>query len=144
MRFLFLLTLLFVSFTSFAGGPVCSANWVEEVKSECSGGGTQDMTRCLGKKGQLVEDILNKEYKSLKEDLADPSELVKAQRTWLSYRNAECAYQSSGYVCDSGISGMCSISKGICQMNLSCKRIKLIREHIGTKCNGCPVRKSDG
>jgi uncharacterized protein YecT (DUF1311 family) len=144
MRFFLLVAMVLVPCMAFAGGPVCSANWVEKIKSECSDGGTQDMTRCLGKKGQLVDDLLNKEYKNLKEDLTDPSDLIKAQRAWLAYRDSECNYQSSGYSCDSGISGMCSISTGICRMNLSCERIKLIREHIGTKCNGCPARKSDG
>lgn len=144
MRFILLVAMVLVPYLAFASDSVCSGNWVEKVKSECSDGGTQGMTRCLGKKGQLVDDILNKEYKNLKEDLTDPSQLVKAQRLWFAYRNSECRYQSSGYSCNSGISGMCSISTGICRMNLTCDRIKLIREHIRMKCNGCPARKSEG
>lgn len=121
---------------------MCTGDWIEKSQQSCDFGGTQDFIRCLDIKIQKTDAILNKKYRLLKDDLVDPSDLVKSQRSWIAYRNSECVYQSSGTVCNSGNRGMCDISSGICKMRLTCERVMLLREHIKAKCNGCPARKS--
>ena len=122
---------------------VCTDPWMAKVSNECGGGAGQEMQRCFGARRQEADTELNKVYGQLKADLVSPNDLVKAQRAWLNYRDAECNYQASGYACDTGISGMCSLTIGMCQMQLTCGRVKVLREHIEEKCNGCPERKSD-
>lgn len=140
----FLVLAGFASTFALATEPPCSAAWSKRTQDQCNAGGTQDMTRCLGTKLREADKELNKVYAGLKADLVEPSAVTRAQRSWVAYRNAECTYQSSGYACDSGTSGMCSLSSGFCQMQLTCERVNLLRKHIEAKCNGCPVRKSDG
>jgi uncharacterized protein YecT (DUF1311 family) len=143
MRIPIVIIALLFSALAWSAEPPCTDSWIKKTQ-ECDDGGTQNMTRCFGAKRQEADDELNDIYGQLKADLVDPRVFVKAQRSWIAYRDAECTYQSSGYACDSGISGMCSLSSGLCQIRLTCERVKLLREHIDTKCNGCPVRKSDG
>ena len=139
-----LLIVCILSIPASAADVICAEKWVEKAKEACDSGHTQEFSRCLGKKRQQADNALNQDYKKLKDDLVDPADLIKAQRSWITYRDNECAYTSSGYDCTSGISGMCSISTGICEMQLTCERVRRLREHIEYKCNGCPPRKSDG
>ena len=140
------LTALICSFSISAlasDAQVCTDRWLAKVSNECGGGAGQEMQRCFGARRQEADTKLNKVYGQLKADLVSPSILVKAQKAWLNYRDAECNYQASGYACDTSVSGMCALTIGICQMRLTCNRVKILREHIEEKCNGCPVRKSE-
>jgi uncharacterized protein YecT (DUF1311 family) len=114
-----------------------------EAFENCDGGTGQEMQRCFGEWRHKAVSELNKIYGQLKADLLTPEDLVKAQRAWSAYRDAECGYRASGYACDTGIAGMCSLTLGICEMKLNCDRVKVLLEHMKEKCNGCPARKDN-
>jgi len=115
---------------------LCSPAWVQKL-AQC-----EDIGRCAGDARAQSDRELNRVYNELRMDLQDPRPLVQAQRAWLAYQKAECEYQSSGYDCESGMSGMCSVERAMCQVHLTCERVRKLREHIQQKCNGCPVRKT--
>jgi len=122
----------------------CTAEWLADTDLKCGIGGTQDTIRCYVKAVRNASVELNRVYQDLEADLAEPGQLIRAQRAWLSYQREECGYQASGYDCDNGIAGMCSLSHGVCELRLTCERVERLREHTAAKCNGCPPRKSDG
>jgi uncharacterized protein YecT (DUF1311 family) len=126
-----------------AAQEVCSDSWNNNWKEKCDQGGFQEMSRCFGEQIAQADKELNRLYSELRQDLVDPKPLVSAQRAWLRFRDAECVYDTSGYDCNSGIAGACSLSAGLCQMKLACDRIKQLRLHTENKCDGCPPRKSD-
>jgi len=103
--------------------------------------GAEGIAQCAGEARDKSTHELNRVYNELRADLVNPRPLVRAQRSWLAYRTAQCEYQSSGYDCESGVSGMCSVERAVCQVHLTCERVRKLREHMQEKCNGCPVRK---
>ena len=136
MRLLLLAIAMLLAVPASAEETLCSSAWVQKL-AQC-----EDIARCAGEARVQSDRELNRLYNELRADLVDPKPLVQAQRSWLAYRKAECEYQSSGYDCESGVSGMCSVERAACQVHLTCERVRQLREHIQEKCNGCPVRKS--
>jgi uncharacterized protein YecT (DUF1311 family) len=137
MRLLFAIALIVLAAPAVAEEKLCSSEWVQKV-AQCD-----DISKCAGDALVQSDTELNRVYSELKADLVKPKSFIQAQRAWLAFRKAECEYQSSGYNCESGISGMCSIERAMCGVHLTCERVRKLRGHIEENCNGCPVRKGD-
>ena len=58
-----------------------------------------DMTQCAGQQYKAADDRLNQEYKELNTRLQEQPKrrdmLLKAQRRWLAFRDAECRFEAS-------------------------------------------------
>ena len=82
---------------------------------------TPDIVECLASHLNLMDGDLNRAYQELRTDLnkADYAKLLKAQRVWIKFRDAECArisdYASGGT--------MAPILKLGCLMKLTERRI---------------------
>jgi uncharacterized protein YecT (DUF1311 family) len=76
------------------------AQHMNEPDSPCAGiGGTGDLVACLSKAGISSDRELNSFYQRLRAKL-DPGEaaqLVKVQRLWIQYRDANCTAERSLY-----------------------------------------------
>ncbi len=71
------------------------------LASDCSDTSTQtEMNTCAADAFQKADAALNSRYKEISRRLADSPEarkaLVTAQRAWIQYRDAECAFRASG------------------------------------------------
>ena len=136
MRLLMVLAALILVAPVFAEERLCSPAWVHNL-SRCD-----DIARCAGEARLESDHELNRAFNELRTDLVEPRLLVQAQRAWLRYRKAECEYQSSGYDCESGTTSMCSVERAMCEVHVTCERVRRLQEHLQQKCNGCPLRKS--
>ena len=58
------------------------------------------LDQCAGKDFEEADKQLNAGFKEIEKRLADDADrkklLVEAQRAWIAFRDAECAFQSSG------------------------------------------------
>ena len=59
-----------------------------------AGGTTFGMIECISTEGQRQDAQLNKAYKALMAELPPPrrAQLLEAQRAWIKYRDANCAF----------------------------------------------------
>ncbi|AEH88379.1 lysozyme inhibitor LprI family protein [Mesorhizobium opportunistum] len=84
---------------------------------------------------------LNQTFKQIQKRLADDSggkaRLVKAQRTWIAFRNAECTFQSGG---DDGGSAAPMVAAA-CQAELTKDRNKQLKAYLNCQEGdlACPV-----
>lgn len=100
-------------------------------------GSQADLNSCYGNQLKTSDGELNKLYKEL-ERRADDAELkqslVKSQRAWIAYRDAECDMQTIG---GGSIVGM---SRAICLSGLTMQRIDDFKRYL--KCeegdSNCP------
>lgn len=79
------------------GGPVRAA--------DCAANATQtELTECAGKEASQADAALNAVYHALlgKIDAASQARLRTAQRAWISFRDAECTFQTGGGVNQDG------------------------------------------
>lgn len=109
---------------------------------DCANATSQaDMTACAGTAYKKTDAELNAAYKQiiarLKPNPAATKLLVTAQRNWLSFRDAECAFSSSG-VAGGSIQPMLVTQ---CRDDLTHKRVKEISGYL--QCQegdtSCPV-----
>lgn len=68
--------------------------------ADCSTAADQaTMNKCAAAAFKAADSTLNRDYKAitarLGDDAAGKKALVKAQRAWLAYRDAECAFQTN-------------------------------------------------
>lgn len=68
---------------------------------DCADATTQgEMNQCAAKENKAADNELNSLYKQITARLKDNPEatqmLVKAQRAWLGFRDAECEFSASG------------------------------------------------
>jgi len=68
---------------------------------DCTNATTQgEMNQCAAQEKKAADDELNSLYKQITARLKDNPEakqlLVKAQRAWIGFRDAECDFSSSG------------------------------------------------
>ncbi|WP_210639715.1 MULTISPECIES: lysozyme inhibitor LprI family protein [unclassified Pseudomonas] len=68
---------------------------------DCANATTQgEMNQCAAKENKAADSELNSLYKQITTRLKDNPEakqmLVKAQRAWISFRDAECNFSASG------------------------------------------------
>ncbi len=102
-------------------------------------GGQAGLNDCFGKVFKKADAELNKLYKEIRARLKDDADttrlLVATQKAWISYRDAECAFQATG---GGSIAGL---AYPICQAALTRSRIKDFKGYL--KCQegdtNCPV-----
>lgn len=146
MKLLALIASLLLATLAHAQPNVCSPEWTRKADLDCNVGVSgQQISQCLATRAGEADAEMGRILHALDKDLVQPADLANAQRAWSSYRSSECKYQSSGAACESGKAGSaCSITSARCQVNLTCERVTLLREHMGNMCADCPPRKSAG
>jgi len=89
------------------------------------------------KADQMLNQTFKKVQKRLDDDADGKARLVKAQRAWIAFRNAECTFQSSG---DDGGSVAPMIVAG-CQAELTEDRTKQLKTYLNCQEGdlACPV-----
>lgn len=88
-----------------------------------------------------ADQTLNQTFKQIQKRLTDDSggkaRLVKAQRAWIAFRNAECTFQSSG---DDGGSAAPMVAAA-CQAELTRDRSRQLKAYLNCQEGdlACPV-----
>ncbi|SER97186.1 Uncharacterized conserved protein YecT, DUF1311 family [Vreelandella subterranea] len=124
------LSIAIPSFARLLGiGLLVSSSWVT-ADTGCANPTTQlALTECSAQAYQSADDELNEAYQGLVRKLeANPATLEKlrvAQRAWISFRDAECALESSGV---EGGSAQPMVRNG-CLATLTKQRTEKLREH---------------
>ena len=65
----------------------------DHAMAECSGNTQSEMNECAANDYKLANRDLNAYYSKLEKT----DELVKAERAWIAYRDAECNYQAKPF-----------------------------------------------
>jgi uncharacterized protein YecT (DUF1311 family) len=88
--------------------------------ASCPGDTQVEMNECAAAEFKRTDAELNRVYSKL---TRSPG-LVAAERAWITYRDAECAYQRAA------VSGgsMASMVDSACRSNLTKERIRLLKE----------------
>jgi uncharacterized protein YecT (DUF1311 family) len=109
---------------------------------DCADAQTQaDMNICADKAYQKADGALNKVYAEIKQRLAGNGEatkqLVAAQRAWIAFRDAECAFAASGV---SGGSIYPTIYAG-CLEDITLARVENLKDFLSCQEGdpSCPV-----
>jgi uncharacterized protein YecT (DUF1311 family) len=82
--------------------PLIPLLFISAVQAEdCTDAVTQgDMNQCAAQENKAADKELNSLYKQITARLKDNAEakrlLVKAQRAWIDFRDAECSFSASG------------------------------------------------
>ena len=103
--------------------------------SECRGAySTQDMLICLGRKLDEQDARLNRLWTKA---LAAESEqgralLRKAQRAWIAFRDAQCAYERGPEPAGSGA----AVDKTLCLLRMTAERADWLAEQAGEDAAG--------
>lgn len=88
-----------------------------------------------------ADQALNQTFRQIQKRLADDADgktrLLKAQRSWIAFRNAECTFQSSG---DDGGSAAPMVAAA-CQAELTKDRTKQLKGYLNCQEGdlSCPV-----
>lgn len=89
-----------------------------------------DITQCAGKAFRASDVELNKSFQQLQrrfsDDDATKKRLVAAQRAWLAFRDAECAFSASGVQGGSAY----PMIYGLCLDGLTQKRVEAIKAYL--------------
>jgi uncharacterized protein YecT (DUF1311 family) len=91
----------------------------------------------LKKADQALNQTFKKIQKRLDDDAGGKARLVKAQRAWIAFRDAECTFQSSG---DDGGSAAPMVAAG-CRADLTNDRTKQLKAYLNCQEGdlACPV-----
>lgn len=102
---------------------------IKTLAFDCRTPQTQtDMNRCAGKEYRRVDTLLNAAYsKAITRAPEEQRRLLRtAQRSWLSYRDAECAFRN--YAVHDG--SMFPMSQAICLTELTQAREKALNDAL--------------
>lgn len=99
--------------------------------NECADALTQaDMNACAARAYEASDAELNQLYRQIEQRLGDDADarglLVAAQRAWLGFRDAECAFASSGV---EGGSAWPSV-RAMCLDGLARKRVEELGQYL--------------
>ncbi|SCX53562.1 Uncharacterized conserved protein YecT, DUF1311 family [Pseudomonas sp. NFACC32-1] len=109
---------------------------------DCTNAMTQgEMNQCAAQEKKAADDELNRLYKQITARLKDNPEakqlLVKAQRAWIGFRDAECNFSASGVEGGS----VYPLTYGNCVTALTKARVETFKTYL--KCKegdlSCPV-----
>ena len=108
----------------------------------CDNAATQsDLTACYGAAFKAADKELNATYRQIEGRLGDDPDakklLVAAERAWIAFRDAECAFSASG--AEGGTIYPMTVSS--CQTDLTTARTKDLTAflHCQEGDSGCPV-----
>lgn len=114
---------------------------VEEVRADwqegCSSGVSMRMSRCAYYHFLASDIELNQTYKALMEKLTTErakNRLKKAERAWLSFRDATCEYENVGWENGSGWGAVFNS----CIEKLTKERTLKLKEYLYCDGNDCP------
>lgn len=118
-----------------------------KAADKCANAQTQAaMNECAGLAYKKSDAELNKLYKEISERLLNNDEdvlklLVKAQRAWISYRDAECTFASS----PSAQGSIYPVIYAQCLKNLTDARIEEFTTYLNCEEGdmGCPVPRAE-
>jgi len=108
---------------------------------ECADQTQQGLDKCAGMAYAKADAALNSAYKEiirrLKDDAATTKLLVTAQKAWIAYRDAECAFSSSA----SAGGTIYPMVVSICLEAVTTERTKALGAYLkcGDGDTGCPV-----
>jgi uncharacterized protein YecT (DUF1311 family) len=88
-----------------------------------------DMNQCAAKAFRTSDAELNKSFQQLQRRLSDDAtrkRLVAAQRAWLAFRDAECAFSAAGVQGGSAY----PMTYGLCLDGLTRKRVEAIKVYL--------------
>lgn len=111
---------------------------VQRYSRKCESGGTTSMAECSAYFLEAADKELNDLYQRLRKKhgrgtVADQS-LVKAQRAWVTFSSATCAYESLGYR-GGGFEGV--LING-CREKLTKQRSLELGAYLSCSSNDCP------
>jgi uncharacterized protein YecT (DUF1311 family) len=118
------------------GDPIIEV--VRNYYKMCESGVTRQMAECSEYLWKAADKELNDLYERLRRKLGHGSmsgkKLIDAQRAWIVFRDATCAYESEGY---SGgtLQGGAVMS---CLGEQTKRRSKDLKVYLGCTSNGCP------
>lgn len=127
----YLLVLIFVSFNVFA---------IDEFKRKPSCDGNQaEMNACASEQFSHYDSILNKLYKEQINYLGAKSDrgrmLIDAQRAWVKFRDADCAYEAGK---QEGGGSVWPLVHFTCLATKTKQRAVEVEEYVKCRENGCP------
>ncbi|SFS46897.1 lysozyme inhibitor LprI family protein [Brevundimonas viscosa] len=95
---------------------------------EGAGGVTALVRECISEEHAQQDALLNEAYRELigRLDSEARSDLRNAQRTWIAFRDAECAWRASG---ETGTMGPLIIDS--CQLGLTTERAARLQTDLG-------------
>ena len=108
-----------------------------EKRSLCDHGTMLDMSQCIHRELRESDARLNLVYQALMKALAEPRPLQKAQRAWLAFRDAQCAFDSEALKGGSAR----PYSLKLCLIVLAEQRIAALEQV--QPCNGCVLFKDE-
>lgn len=98
---------------------------------DTSGGVTAAMTECLSNELALQDKRLNEVYQALMRKASEQqaSELRKAQRAWLAYRDATCGlFDTFG-----GGGSLDRVNVGSCEVDIVARRVRFLENLSSTE-----------
>ncbi len=89
---------------------------------------TLDIVACMGRETAAWDALLNRWYKELKAPLDEPSAeaLRDAQRAWIAFRDADCAFAYTRW----GDGSMRNVAGAYCQRDRTAGRAIELRDHL--------------
>jgi uncharacterized protein YecT (DUF1311 family) len=131
----------------FIVAPVAAAdphwNHAKPHVARCERDTAMDTNICLRTEYERVDARLNALYRKLRDVLENLGALQTAQTQWLRFRDASCAFSTSGF--GDADSRLRNSALYACLIDLSEKRIKDIEQHLTcwdtSDCCDCPPRK---
>jgi uncharacterized protein YecT (DUF1311 family) len=146
MKFIAPTLLVLAAMASNASEITCGPTWVQKIEDACKNLSSQvQAANCLELAQRKADRELNAEYTRLITELEDPSKLRQAERDWTKFRESEVEYALSGYSCGTPADmsmTMCRDVKYATTLPLTCERLRQIKSHLKSSCNGCPPRKT--
>lgn len=123
--------------------PLIPLLFISTVQADaCANATTQgDMNQCAAQENKAADKELNSLYKQITAHLMDNAHakqlLVKAQRAWIEFRDAECSFSASGVEGGS----VYPMIHDECITNLTKARVEALKTYL--KCKegdlSCPV-----
>jgi len=148
MKFIAPTLLLFAVTASYASEGTCDPSWLKKIENACKRMSSQaEAANCRELAQRKADQLLNSEYVKLTAVLEDQSKLQKAERDWIEFKESEVKYALSGLACETAAEmsmTMCRDVKFVTTLPMTCERLRQIRSHLESSCNGCPPRKTAG
>lgn len=107
--------------------PPCIGAAANQCQQAPGGDTTQGIAECVMGEHATWDTVLNREYKAARAQYADDQTaadgLRDAQRAWIAWRDAECAFQYDRY----GGGSMRTIASANCRMSMTAQRALELR-----------------
>jgi uncharacterized protein YecT (DUF1311 family) len=114
--------------------PACLGQAANACQDQPGGQSTLGITECLRSEAGVWDTLLNAQYKKLRarfrsEGGGRAEALLKAQRAWIAFRDAQCALDYTRW----GDGSMRSIAAATCEMEMTAARTIQLRDMDGNR-----------